>query len=81
MSEATIFTDASDYGWGAVLSIPGQPQEETRGHWPDYWKGEHINIKELMALGLALKTFGPRLQAMVPRAGVAAGSDRMVLIM
>ena len=85
VSEATIFTDASDYGWGAVLSIPGQPQEETRGHWPDYWKGEHINLKELMALGLALKTFGPRLQGIttgpIGNSNTAPRVRRMVSIM
>ena len=53
----TVYSDASDTGWGAVLVLPDQPQIEVKGTWTAASVHLHINIKELLALELGLQRF------------------------
>ena len=45
-----VFSDASDFAWGGIISIPGSPPFKTR----DYWKPEMLHlpivVKEARAL-------------------------------
>lgn len=53
---ATLYTDASNKGWGAILFFNGQVHHV--GHqWDEQWSQYHINSKELKAVSLALKHF------------------------
>lgn len=47
-----LITDASSTGWGAVLE-----QKEARGLWNQEMSLEHSNVREMMAVLLALKSF------------------------
>ena len=47
-----ITTDASKTGWGAVCK-----SQRTNGHWSDSERTQHINVLELKAAFLALKSF------------------------
>ena len=47
-----LFTDASNEGWGAHLN-----QSSTKGLWSDGGKRLHINVLELKAVSLALRSF------------------------
>ena len=47
-----IFTDASLVGWGAHLG-----DLSASGLWSAYWQTQHINVLELRAVMLALKSF------------------------
>ena len=48
----TIFTDASNTGWGAVLK-----SNQIQGSWGEKEKGRHINILEMQAVQNTLHTF------------------------
>ena len=52
-----LFTDASNEGWGAHLD-----QSSTKGLWSDQEKKLHINILELKAVSLALRSFKDQCQ-------------------
>ena len=52
-----LFTDPSNEGWGAHLD-----QSSTKGLWPDSEKRLHINILELKAVSLALRSFKDQCQ-------------------
>ena len=47
-----LFTDASLVGWGAHMS-----DLSASGLWSAYWQTQHINVLELRAVMLALKSF------------------------
>ena len=47
-----LFADASNEGWGAHLD-----QSSTKGLWSDREKRLHINVLELKAVSLALRSF------------------------
>ena len=47
-----LFTDASLISWGAHLG-----DLSASGRWPAQWSKEHINVLELRAVWLALKSF------------------------
>ncbi|KAL5018389.1 hypothetical protein ScPMuIL_004111 [Solemya velum] len=47
-----LITDASSTGWGAVLE-----QKEARGLWNQEMSLEHSNVRKMMAVLLALKSF------------------------
>ena len=47
-----IFTDVSNQGWGAHLE-----NMTVSGNWADQEKSLHINVLELKAVFLALKSF------------------------
>ena len=51
-----IFTDASNQGWGAHLE-----NMTVSGSWTDQEKLLHINVLELKAVFLALKSFQNRI--------------------
>ena len=52
-----LFTDASNEGWGAHLD-----QSFTKGLWSDWEKRLHINVLELKAVSLALRSFKDQCQ-------------------
>ena len=52
-----LFTDASNKGWGAQLD-----QSSTKGLWSDWEKRLHINVLELKAVSLALRSFKDQCQ-------------------
>ena len=52
-----LFTDPSNEGWGAHLD-----QNSTKGLWSDWEKRLHINILELKAVSLALRSFKDQCQ-------------------
>ena len=52
-----IFTDSSNEGWGAHLD-----QSSTKGLWSDQEKRLHINVLELKAVSLALRSFKDQCQ-------------------
>ena len=52
-----LFTDASNEGWGAHLN-----QSSTKGLWSDQEKRLHINVLELKAVSLALRSFKDQCQ-------------------
>jgi hypothetical protein len=53
----TLTTDASETGWGAVLS----GAQSARGGWPPRWSGQHINRLELRAIREAIYHYADRL--------------------
>jgi len=53
----TINTDASEYGWGAVLRVPGQPPRLSRGYWTAEQRLLHINGLEIGALEMGIMAF------------------------
>ena len=52
-----LFTDASNKGWGAHLD-----QSSTKGLWSDREKRLHINVLELKAVSLAIRSFKDQCQ-------------------
>ena len=52
-----LFTDASNEGWGAHLD-----QSSTKGLWSDREKRLHINVLELKAVSLTLRSFKDQCQ-------------------
>ena len=52
-----LFTDASNEGWGAHLN-----QSSTKGLWSGREKRLHINVLELKAVSLALRSFKDQCQ-------------------
>jgi hypothetical protein len=59
----TLFTDASDFGWGAVLFNDGTAEISVAGaKWSATEKKEDISERELRAVTLATDHFRPKLQ-------------------
>ena len=52
-----LFTDASNEGWGDHLD-----QSSTKGLWSDQEKRLHIDVLELKAVSLALRSLKDQLQ-------------------
>ena len=50
--DVTLYTDASNNGWGAVMGT-----EKTGGRWTEAESNNHINCLELMAVLFRLKAF------------------------
>ena len=49
-SQLDVFSDASDSGWGGILQLPDQPQQELHGHWDLSESDPLIVVKEALAL-------------------------------
>ena len=56
LPEITLFTDASNQGWGAVLN-----KCRIGGQWTTLEANNHINYLEMLAVFLALKAFSSHL--------------------
>ena len=56
-STLSLFTDASEKGWGAHLG-----KDKISGIWSNKEQSLHINVLELKAVFLALKAFATKLQ-------------------
>ena len=48
--QLALISDASFYGWGACLKLPGKAPVEARGYWDETSRGYHIAAKETWAL-------------------------------
>ena len=55
--DGQLVTDASHYGWGAHLG-----PHQTHGSWDHVMGRKHSNVRELMAVLLALRAFRPYVQ-------------------
>jgi hypothetical protein len=56
--DMVLFSDASDWGWGATLRLRGQQEDwMTQGKWTDQERSLSINLRELRAVRLALQTW------------------------
>ena len=55
--QGQMFTDVSHLGWGAVYGL-----KEAAGHWNLQMSFEHSNYRELIAVLMALKSFGPSMK-------------------
>ena len=58
-TEATLYSDASDFGWGAKLVAP--LVLEARGPWTPEEAAHHITWKEMRAVRYAIESFLPHL--------------------
>ena len=54
-SQLDVFSDASDSGWGGILRLPDQPQQELHGHWDLSERDLPIVVKETLALLYVLR--------------------------
>jgi ribonuclease HI len=77
---ATLTTDASPHGWGAVLQ---RPEEEEGSHAFGYWNAEQrsftSNRKELVAVMMALRAFRKELVGL-QRTTVLVQSDNTTVV-
>ena len=74
--QLTVFSDASKSGWGGILGLHGQPQQEFRGHW-DLHEGDlPIIVKEALALLFVLQ----RVARLVSNARVDCFVDNAPLV-
>ena len=48
-TSVTIFSDASNIGWGAVVRIPGKEEQHLRGYWDENSRHLPIAIREAKA--------------------------------
>jgi len=56
-AHATMYTDASDSGWGVViLDFGSRPIRVFAGQWSPEERRMHINVKELSALRIGIRT-------------------------
>jgi len=51
----TMYTDASNSGWGAVATSPGKARRTFSGHWTEPQSRLHITAQEALATQLALE--------------------------
>jgi hypothetical protein len=63
-ADATLITDASDVGWGAILEA-GERHLEAQGYWGPHMAGQHIMVRETAGVRLGLREFLPRVQGKV----------------
>ena len=61
-----LFTDASPVGWGAHMG-----DLSASGLWSAYWQTQHINVLELRAVMLALKSFSQ----LIPNCHILLSTD------
>ena len=61
----TVFTDASNLGWGAQIIWPDKSKVNINGVWSENEVEDHINIKELRTVLLALKSCSKKLNKVV----------------
>jgi len=59
--QGTLTTDSSDFGWGAVLEM-ASGVAEAQGSWPPAIRAQHITLKELQAVRMALTSFTHMVQ-------------------
>ena len=63
-TSATLSTDSSDYAWGATLKVDDESEPKlllARGFWPTRSRANHINVKELAAIRMAITTWAAKL--------------------
>ena len=74
--QLTVFSDASKSSWGGILRLPGQPQQEFRGHWNFHEGDLPIIVKEALALLFILQ----RVARLVSNARVDCFIDNAPLV-
>lgn len=57
-SSITLFSDASDVGWGGSVRIPGREEQLLRGYWDDSTRNLPIAVREAKALLFTLESLG-----------------------
>ena len=57
-SSITLFSDASDVGWGGLIKIPGKEEQPIRGYWDDSTRHLPIAVREAKALLFTLESLG-----------------------
>lgn len=55
-TSVTIFSDASNIGWGAVVRIPGKEEQPLRGYWDENSRHLPIAIREAKAILFTLES-------------------------
>ena len=57
-----LYTDASGYGWGAVLFVNGELPRPTGGKWPaNFLNDTNINAAEAVAVAIAIRHFAQNI--------------------
>jgi hypothetical protein len=80
----TVYTDASNTGWGGALKVPGSNSlQETRGYWGEESRSLPIAVKEAKALlvtltSLLTETYNVRLDAFVDNKAVVDSWNRQI---
>ena len=55
-SSITLFSDASDVGWGGSIRVPGKEDQLIRGYWDESSRDLPIAVREAKALLYTLKS-------------------------
>jgi hypothetical protein len=63
-ADATLTTDASDVGWGAIFQAEGQ-RLEAQGYWGQHMASQHIMVRETAGVRLGLREFLPEVRGKV----------------
>ena len=63
---AVLTTDSSDYGWGGLLERATESWQ-AQGYWDRVYSAQHITVKELAAVRMALMSFVGIVQGCVVR--------------
>jgi len=63
-ADASLITDASDQGWGAILQARGQ-HLEAQGYWGPHMAAQHIMVRETAGVRLGLREFLPHVKGKV----------------
>ena len=75
-SQLDVFSDASDSGWGGILRLPDQPQQELHGHWDLSERDLPIVVKETLALLYVLR----RVAGLISNARIDCFVDNATLV-
>ena len=75
-SQLDVFSDASDSGWGGILRLPDQPQQELHGHWDLSERDLPIVVKETLALLYVLR----RVAGLISNARIDCFVDSATLV-
>ena len=75
-SQLDVFSDALDSGWGGILRLPDQPQQELHGHWDLSERDLPIVVKETLALLYVLR----RVAGLISNARIYCFVDNATLV-
>ena len=74
--QITVFSDESNSGWGGILHVPSQPQQDFRGHCDLHERDLPIIVKKALALLFVLQ----RVARLVSNARVDCFVDNAPLV-
>ena len=75
-SQLNVFSDASGSGWGGILRLPDQPQQELDGHWDLSESDLPTVVKETLALLYVLR----RVVGLISNARIDCFVDSATLV-